>query len=419
MSRLDPHRTWLVYRGVDSFALALGWTVAPVFFVTELEMSPLTLVLTGTAMEVAYFLFEVPTGIVADIYSRRLSIVVAMFVMGLAFVATGLAGGVAVVLVAAAITGFGWTFKSGAEDAWLADEVGLDSVARSYQRGGQFARAGALTGIGAAVGLALVDLRLPIVAGGLAMIGLGVLLVLLMPETGFRPASREGLSTIRTMARTGAQGGRLLRARPILLLIVGIALFAGMWSEAIDRLWEAHFLVDIGVPGFGSLDPVVWFGVLSAGVLLIAILVAQPLVGRLERLGRLGMTRMLLAFDALTIVGTLAFAFAGSFAVAVAAYWATRVFRSLAGPVYATWLNTSIDDSSVRATVISMTNLGDSAGEWGGGPALGVLGNVFGIRTALAASAAALVPALFLYGRALRHQGVEPELIEARPAEAL
>jgi len=419
VTHLDAHRTWLLYRGVDSFAMALSWTVAAVFFVTELEMSPLTLILTGTAMEVAYFLFEVPTGIVADIYSRRSSIVVAMFVMGLSFLATGLAPGVAVVLIAAAVTGFGWTFKSGAEDAWLADEVGLDNVARSYQRGAQFGRAGALAGIGGAVGLALVDLRLPIVAGGLVMIGLGVLLVLLMPETGFRPAPREGLGAIRAMTRTGARGGRLIRGRPILLLVVGIALFAGMWSEGIDRLWEAHFLVEVGVPGLGSLDPVVWFGVLSAGVLVLAIVVAQPLRQRFERMGRVGMTRMLLALDAFTIVGTLAFAFAGSFALAVTAYWATRVFRSLAGPVYATWLNTSIDDSSVRATVISMTNLGDSAGEWGGGPALGILGNVFGIRTALAASAAALAPALLLYGRALRHEGAEPELVEARPAEAL
>src|SRR5687768_3600708 len=108
MPRLDPHRTWLLYRAGDSFALSLGWTVAPVFFVTELDMSPLALVLTGTAMEVAYFLFEVPTGIVADIYSRRLSIVISMLVMGLAFVATGLAPGVALVLLAAALTGFGW-----------------------------------------------------------------------------------------------------------------------------------------------------------------------------------------------------------------------------------------------------------------------------------------------------------------------
>ena len=410
MRRLDAHRTWLVYQGVDSFAMALGWTVAAVFFVTELEMTPLTLILTGTAMEVAYFLFEVPTGIVADTYSRRTSIVIAMFVMGLSFVATGLAPGVAVVLIAAAATGFGWTFKSGAEDAWLADEVGLENVARSYQRGAQVARVGALAGIGAAVGLALIDLRVPIVAGGLVMLGLGFLLALLMPETGFRPVRHEGVGAVRAMARTGAQGGRLLRGQPILLLIVGIAFFAGMWSEGIDRLWEAHFLLDVGVPGFGSLDPVIWFGVLSAGVLLLAILVAQPLVRRFERLSRAGMTRTLFAFDAVTIVGTLAFALAGSFALAVTAYWATRVFRSLAGPVYATWLNASIEDSSVRATVISMTNLGDSAGQWGGGPALGVVGNVFGIRAALAAGAAALAPALALYGLALGRSDEAPRV---------
>ena len=147
MRRLDAHRTWLLYCAVDAFAMALGWTVAAVFFVTELEMTPLELVLTGTAMEVGYFLFEVPTGIVADTRSRRASVVVAMLVMGAAFVATGLAPGVAVVLLAAFVKGFGWTFKSGAEDAWLADEVGVENVARPYQLGAQFARGGALIGI--------------------------------------------------------------------------------------------------------------------------------------------------------------------------------------------------------------------------------------------------------------------------------
>jgi DHA3 family tetracycline resistance protein-like MFS transporter len=415
--RLDAQRTWFLYRGVESFAFSLGWTVAAVFFVTELGMSPLELVLTGTALEVAYFLFEVPTAVVADTYSRRMSVVIGAVILGLGFVATGLAPGVFVVLVAAAVMGFGWTFKSGAEDAWLADEVGTEHVASPYQRGAQFARGGALLGIVAAVGLALVDLRLPIVAGGFVLVGLGLLLAIVMPETAFRPATREQLGAVRSMVRTGAKGGRLIRARPMLLLIVGIAFFGGMWSEAFDRLWEAHFLVDIGVPGLGDLDPVVWFGVLNAGVLLLAIFVAQPLRRRFEGLSRVGMTRMLLGFDALTMVGTLAFAFAGAFGVAVLAYWATRVLRSLVGPIYSTWLNTSIDDSSVRATVISMTNLGDSAGEWGGGPLLGGVGNVLGIRAALAAGALALSPALVLYGRALRHQGVEPELA-AEPAAA-
>ena len=72
--------------------------------------------------------------------------------------------------------------------------------------------------------------------------------------------------------------------------------------------------------------------------------------------------------------------------------------------------NANVADSRVRATVLSMTNVFESAGEWGGGPALGGIGNVFGIRAAIAGSAAALVPALALYGRAIRYHGREPEL---------
>ena len=60
-----------------------------------------------------------------------------------------------------------------------------------------------------------------------------------------------------------------------------------------------------------------------------------------------------------------------------------------------------------------MTNLGDSAGEWGGGPALGLVGNAFGIRAALAAGAAALTPALLLYGLALR-RGDETHVVRRR-----
>jgi MFS transporter, DHA3 family, tetracycline resistance protein len=413
MRRLDAHLVWLSYQAVEAFAFSLGWTVAAVFFVRELGLSPLQLVLVGTVMEVAYFLFEVPTGIVADTYSRRASIVIGVVGLGLAFAWTGLAGGALGVLAAAALMGFAWTFKSGAADAWLADEVGLDAVGGAYQRGAQAARIGALLGIGTAVGLALIDLRLPIVAGGVVLVALGLALAVTMPERGFAPAERDGLGAFRSMARTGGDGARLIRARPLLLLMVGIAFFGGMWSEGMDRLWEAHFIVEVGVPGLAGLDSVVWFGILAAGALLLAILVAKPLVRRLEALGPQSIVRVLFALDVAMIVGTVGFALAGSFVLAVGTFWATRVARSIAGPVYATWLNSNVDDSSVRATVLSMTNLGDSAGEWGGGPAIGALGNAFGIRTALAASAAALVPALALYGRAARHEGREPELSAA------
>ena len=413
MRRLDAHLVWLGYRGVEAFAFGLGWTVAPIFFVRELGLSPLELVLAGTALELAYFVMEIPTGIVADLYGRRLSTIVGALGLGLGFVATGLADGVGLVLAAAAFMGFTWTFKSGAEDAWITDEVGVDRAGRSFHAGAQAARIGGLLGIAGAVGLALVDLRLPIVMGGVVMVALAGGLALVMPETGFASARVENVSALASMRGTARQGSTLIRRSPLLLMIVGIGFFLGMSDEGFDRLWEAHFLVDVGVPGFAGLDQVVWFGVLAAGATLLAILVARPLSTRLAAQGPAGMARTLLVFDALRVLGLLAFAFAGSFALALAAFWAARLTRSLAGPVHSTWLNANVEDSSVRATVLSMTNVFESAGEWGGGPALGGIGNAFGIRAALAGSALALLPALGLYTRAIKHHGRAPELSAA------
>jgi DHA3 family tetracycline resistance protein-like MFS transporter len=380
MARWRADRLWLVYRGAESFAMAIGWTLAPVYFVQEVGMDPLQLVLTGTFMEIAYFLFEVPTGVVADSYSRRVSVIVAQAIMGISFVVTGLVTSVPLILAAAALMGFGWTFKSGAIDAWLADEVGQERLGREYQRGAQVARVFTLVGIGAAVALALVDLRLPIIAGGLVLLALGAFLVFAMPESEFERATPEEVSALRSMTGTAKRGGRLIWARPILLLITGITFFGGMWSESVDRLWEAHFLTDIGVPEFAGFSSIVWFGVLNAVAVVLAIVVAQPLSHRFASASWRGMTWSLFVLDTLMLGTTLVFAFAVSFAAAVIAYWGICVARSLAAPIYSTWLNANIEDSSVRATVISMTNLGDSAGEWGGGPALGLVGNAYGIR---------------------------------------
>jgi len=87
-----------------------------------------------------------------------------------------------------------------------------------------------------------------------------------------------------------------------------------------------------------------------------------------------------------------------------------NVARSLAMPLFTSWLNQSIENSSVRATVMSITSQADAVGQWTGGPAIGAIGNAFGIHAALVTGAFFLSPAVALYGRALRHGGREPEL---------
>lgn len=403
---------WLAYSGLWGFVAALSWVTTPVYLVRDVGMSPLELVLAGTALEIAYSVLEVPTGIVADLYSRRLSLVVAGVVMGAGMLVVGLVPSVPVVLLGMAVWGAGWTFRSGAEDAWLADETDRDTMNRSYNRGAQVGRLGRLLGLAVAVPLALADLSLPLlVAGGFA-VGTGLLVAVAMPERGFARPERTG-GRLAQGLRTAHDGARVVRATPVLVLVLGILLVLGAWQEGFDRLWEAHLLLDVGLPTLLGLGDVAWFSVLAAAVTVLSIVVAAPLVSRWERLSQARLARLLLGLHALLMVCALGFALTGSWWPAAAAYLATAVVRDLTGPPFHAWLNGSITDSSLRATVLSVTSIAGSVGEWGGGPLLGLAGNRYGIRVALAAGAGLLLPTVGLLARAVRHHGVEPELAEA------
>lgn len=416
MPRLSPRTTWYAYEAATSFLGLLAFTVTAVYYVTEIGMSPLQLVLVGTLMEIAIFAFEIPTGIVADIYSRRLSIVVGTLVMGAAVTLFGALDDVWPILAANALWGLGYTFTSGATDAWIADEVGRERVQRVYLRGAQVGRVAALVGIGASVALAVVDLRLPIIVAGVGTMLLAAFLAVAMPETGFAPLAREDRGSFAQMAHTGGQSVRLVRARPALLAILGIAAFAGMWSEGYDRLWQAHFIRDVGLPTLGGLDPVVWFGVFGAGTILLAIGVAAPLGRRIEAAGLETMAKALFWFYAVLLVSALVFGLAGQFWLALLAYFAVGLARNVSAPIFQAWLNRNVEESGVRATVLSITSQADAIGQWTGGPAIGLVGNAFSIRAALSVGALCMAPALALYRRAARHHG-EVAALEERPSE--
>jgi hypothetical protein len=94
------------------------------------------------------------------------------------------------------------------------------------------------------------------------------------------------------------------------------------------------------------------------------------------------------------------------------------VVRGLTEAPFRTWLTGTVTDSRVRATVLSITGVAGSAGEWAGGPALGAVGTRWSVRTALGVGALLLTPTLVLFARAARHHGREPELadeVEVRP----
>jgi hypothetical protein len=340
-----------------------------------------------------------------------MSLAIGFLGMGTAWALVGLVSSPALVIALWAVWGFSYTFTSGAYEAWLADEIGVDNVRPVYLRSAQLSRVVSLAAIGISVALGLVAFWLPIVVGGCVILATGVALALLTPETGFSPAPREETEgAVRAMARTGRAGVKLVRTTPLLLLILGISASWGAWSEGYDRLSEAHVIRDVGLPSFFGLSFIVWFGLIYAASLLLSIFVARPANRRLERAGQLTVTRTVLVLNAALIGTVVVFGLAGLFWLAVLAMLLTNVARSLVMPLFMSWLNQSITHSSVRATVMSITNQADAVGQWTGGPAIGGIGNAFGMRAALVTGAFLLSPALALYARALRHGGHEPEL---------
>lgn len=386
---------------ISTLADNVMFTVMSVYFVTTVRMNPLQLVLVGTALEGTVLLFEVPTGVVADTFSRRLSVQIGMAILGVGFLVVGAVPHFPVIVLAQVVCGLGYTFLSGALDAWLADEVGEQRVGRVYLRGGQLNRLAGLVGTGLSVALASWRLNVPLLVGGTLYAGLALFLLRVMPEQHFRPAPRAERTTWQHLGTTWRGGTRVLHHRPLLLTLLVIGLFAGAASEGFDRLGEAHLLQNFTFPSLGALQPVVWFGLLNVMGSLVSLGVTEGLRPRLETASRRPATlaRILLACNTLTVAGALGFALAGNFWAAVAALLAKRTVGALSTPLYNTWLVRQIDPQ-VRATVLSMISQSDALGQVLGGPGLGAIGTAVSLRAALVTAGALLAPISGLYVRA-------------------
>ena len=161
------------------------WTLLFVRVVVDVDLSPIELILLGTAKEVTILLVEIPTGVVADLVSRRLSILIGFMVCGAAIVGAGLAGTFGLLVLTQIVWAFGSTFRSGAEVAWFTDEMGSVELVDTLLPGrARYESAGAIFGVMvSAIFAAAVGLSLALVAVGTLLISWGFVLAFRMPET--------------------------------------------------------------------------------------------------------------------------------------------------------------------------------------------------------------------------------------------
>ena len=391
--------TFIIMSAVSGMAYMTFATVAAAYRISEAGLDPLGLILVGTALELSVLIAEAPTGAFADVYGRRLSIILGFSLVGVGFVLEGSAPLFASILLSQLVWGAGYTFTSGAMQAWLADELGDEAeTARTFVRAAKFESGGSLVGIALSVALASVYTGLALMAAGATCAALAAFLALAMTERGFsaRDRAEAGGAGKKSVWRTMRSGFGAVAGSRTLIALTAAQAFFGMSSEPFDRLWAKHALDEFEFPALAGLNTVVWFGVVQ-GAGAVGGLAAIWAMEKAVPAERAGVPRIALSVcNALMIAASAAFALTGGFGIAICAVSAVYALHWVIGPFTAAWVNRSCE-SEHRATVFSLHEQGNSFGQVAFGPAIGAFARARGLRTALLAATALLLPVQGLY----------------------
>jgi MFS family permease len=340
------------------------------------------------------FLFEVPTGAVADHFGRKISFLLSCLVRMSAYFLYAFSESLPEFLLAEFIDAVGTTLASGALDAWAVDGMRAEGQRTATDR--FFARAGILSRVlmvlgGVAGGyLAERSLVLPWFAGSgfFALTGLTALVLM-----------REGRKAVISRRRRGRSlwgqahlGLRHVHATSFLQVACLLTAATALATMPVHMLWQPRMQ---GLAG-GELSVMGWIWALINAFALLGNALVPYFAARAAR-------PIVLSAAALWRAAT----------VAVAAL-ATTMFPALGGlllqevafgvsePLLLAWVNEHVEEGQ-RATVLSVRAMYFTLGGAAGLVSLGLLARSAGIPAAWTVAAAVLLltaPGLLWLGRA-------------------
>lgn len=395
----DATTTFYGLTAVAAFAFALCFTLNLVFQYRVVGMDPFQMVLVGTVLEATCFLFEVPTGIVADLYSRRASVIIGFLLVGVGFAVEGVVATFAAAVVGNVLWGLGYTFTSGALQAWITDEVGEDAVAPVFTQETQLHLTFGIVGTLAAGGLGLISLRAPVVAAGATLVVLALGLWVVMPERHFHPTPRRDRETFGHLRQQLVAGLRIARRRRVVQMFLLVSLLVGLSSEVFDRLWQVRVLETFAMPAVFGGDEAVAFTVFAL-VGTVVSLGASLASGRWLPVRLVDTTPWLpVAAAALVqVVAVVGVALLGSLWLVLACVWLRSAAMAFSAPIESTWVNRNLEGPT-RATVLSLNSQANALGQVAGGPPLGALATWASIPVALVVAAVVQAPSVVAFLR--------------------
>lgn len=409
-------RIYLLLLLLHTLAASFIWGINTLFLL-DAGLSNTGAFAANACFTAGMVLFEVPTGVVADTRGRRLSYLLGTLTL---MVSTLLylwmwrsAAPFWAWAVVSGLLGLGFTFFSGAVEAWLVDALehsghfrdggSLDAVLAR----GEIVEGGAML-IGSVAGGLIAQmshLGVPYLLRAL-FLGLSFALAFaLMRDLGFTPRrGKRPLAEVRRVLSLSIEHG--LANPPVRWVMLAIVFTDGV---AIYAFYAAQpYLLQL----YGSDDAYAVSG-LAAAIVAGAQIAGGLLVPRLRRLFR-RRTSVLLATTALGAAMLALIALAPSFWLVILLLVLWGLSFAAQTPIRQAYLNGLIP-SQQRATVLSFASLLGSGGAVGAQPALGRMADAWGYPASYLASAALQALALPLLWRARRERAAADPI----PADAL
>jgi MFS family permease len=393
-------RTYYVLTAGNTLAASLIWGINTIFLL-DAGLTNFEAFAANACFTAGMVLFEIPTGVVADRWGRRVSFLCGTLTLaattGLYVLLWQLHSVFVWWAIISALLGLGFTFFSGATEAWLVDA--LAATRFDGQLEGVFARGqvviGAMTLSGSVAGgflAQLTNLGVPYVARTAILLGMFVVALIMMHDLGFTPArGKRPVAEMKRILDSSVEHGLKVPA-------VRATMLAGMFSGGI------------GIYVFYALQPHLlnlWgnqkaYGI--AGLVAALVAAAQILSGFLTPLIRRAFRRRtsaLLILEALAVAMLALIGLAGNFWVTTVLIMLWALAAYVGTPIRQAYLNGMIP-SHERATILSFDSLINSTGGIVAQPLLGKSADVWGYQVSYLLSAAGSALALPFIARARR-----------------
>jgi MFS family permease len=391
-------RTYYVLTAGNTLAASLIWGINTIFLL-DAGLTNFEAFAANAYFTAGMVLFEIPTGVIADRWGRRASFLCGTLTLaattGLYVLLWQLHSAFVWWAIVSTLLGLGFTFFSGATEAWLVDA--LTATSFDGQLEGVFARGhvimGAMTLGGSVAGgylAQLTNLGVPYLVRTVVLIGMFILALIMMQDLGFAPA-RAGrpLAEVRRIVNRSVEYGLRVRAVRAIML-------AGMFTGGVE-LYVYYALQPHLLNLWGDQTA---YGI--AGLAAAAIAGAQIVGGLLTPRIRRAFRRRTSALLVLAALGVAMLTFIGlsnNFWVVIVliTLWELMGYASL--PIRQAYLNGMIP-SQQRATILSFDSLINSAGGIVAQPVLGRSADAWGYQVSYLLSAAGSALALPFIARA-------------------